>query len=419
VSGTLADGQPPGGALGASGYRRRIAHDASPGMGGPTRVVVGRGVIMNAPRAPCSRPDGGRQEEALVLMTASSRRYPVLAMAPVTAMIAIAALLGAAVAPLVPPDAPAAAQPDDSATDDEGGSSRLRKVLQAAGKGYADAKVKLDNSKKRQLAMNLELRELEARHAALSTEIGQVAAHAYRSGRLTDVSVLLESDSADSFWRRATTVDALARVDAKQLRRLAQSRDRVVSARTQIAAEIREQTKQLAVMKKRKQDAQQALVSAGGGRPSGGYVSANSPLAKAAPRNSDGSWPSESCKVDDPTTSGCITPRTLHAMNQAKAAGFTRHMYCHRSNGDGEHPKGRACDFSAAAGGFKDENATGGDRTYGNNVAAFFVKNANRLGVMYVIWYREIWMPGSGWSSYSGSGSPAATHTNHVHLSML
>jgi hypothetical protein len=47
------------------------------------------------------------------------------------------------------------------------------------------------------------------------------------------------------------------------------------------------------------------------------------------------------------------------------------------------------------------------------------VKNASRLGVMYVIWYRQIWMPGQGWRSYSGSGGPSATHTNHVHLSVL
>ena len=38
---------------------------------------------------------------------------------------------------------------------------------------------------------------------------------------------------------------------------------------------------------------------------------------------------------------------------------------------------------------------------------------------MYVIWYRQIWLPGSGWKAYSASGGPAAVHTNHVHLSVL
>ena len=69
--------------------------------------------------------------------------------------------------------------------------------------------------------------------------------------------------------------------------------------------------------------------------------------------------------------------------------------------------------------GFLNEAATGADKTYGNNLAAYFIKNADRLGVMYVIWYRQIWMPGTGWKAYSAQGGPAVVHTNHVHLSML
>ena len=56
---------------------------------------------------------------------------------------------------------------------------------------------------------------------------------------------------------------------------------------------------------------------------------------------------------------------------------------------------------------------------FGDRLAAYFVKNASELGVMYVIWYRQIWMPSTGWRAYSASGGPAAVHTNHVHLSML
>jgi hypothetical protein len=39
--------------------------------------------------------------------------------------------------------------------------------------------------------------------------------------------------------------------------------------------------------------------------------------------------------------------------------------------------------------------------------------------VMYVIWYRQIWLPNTGWRKYSATGDPAAVHTNHVHLSVL
>ena len=55
---------------------------------------------------------------------------------------------------------------------------------------------------------------------------------------------------------------------------------------------------------------------------------------------------------------------------------------------------------------------------YGTDLAAFLVFNAQRLGVLYVIWYRQIWLPSSGWRSYSGCCTSSRKHTNHVHLSV-
>jgi hypothetical protein len=148
-------------------------------------------------------------------------------------------------------------------------------------------------------------------------------------------------------------------------------------------------------------------------------VVARSPVARPAPRDSDGSWPPQACSRPDPTTSGCVSPRTLHALTEARRAGFGRFTSCYRSGGPYEHPKGRACDYSAQPRGFGG-HAQGVDRTYGNNLAAFFVRNADRLGVLYVIWYRQIWLPTTGWKSYGGAhGDPSSDHTNHVHLSLL
>jgi hypothetical protein len=105
-------------------------------------------------------------------------------------------------------------------------------------------------------------------------------------------------------------------------------------------------------------------------------------------------------------------------MNQAKKAGFTRFVACFRQQASGEHGKGRACDFAADKSGFGGD-ATGASRTYGNRLADYFIANASRLGVLYVIWFRRIWLPSSGWKSYSGAGGdPSSDHTNHVHLSM-
>jgi hypothetical protein len=128
--------------------------------------------------------------------------------------------------------------------------------------------------------------------------------------------------------------------------------------------------------------------------------------------------------VDDPTpANGCITPRTLHALNEAKRAGYTWYVSCYRPGDRYEHPKGRACDFAAYPGGFVNRSAGGENKAYGDRLAAFLVKNAKALGVMYVVWYCQIWQYGVGWHRYNSAGSncgdaPAPDHTNHVHLSV-
>ncbi|MEH0819942.1 MULTISPECIES: hypothetical protein [Micromonospora] len=327
------------------------------------------------------------------------------------ALAAVAVLLGSGVAA-----GPAAAVPSPNAPN-EGGSKQLRAALEAAAKGHIEAQNKLENSKRRQKALAAQLSDIEVRLVGLSAQAGEVAAQSYRMGRLTATSMLLASADPNDFLKRAAELDVMAQRDSKRLRELADAKAQAAEAKLAIDAEVREQAKQVAVQARKKKDAEVALAKVSSGAGSG--FNGTSSSAKPAPRNSDGSWPSESCSVDDPTpASGCITPRTLHMLQQAKAAGYKRYASCHRSGGGGEHPKGRACDFSAASGGFEDKTATGGDKAYGDSLAAWAKNNANRLGIMYVIWYRQIWMPNTGWRAYSGGGSPAADHTNHVHISM-
>ncbi|MFI6261000.1 coiled-coil domain-containing protein [Micromonospora sp. NPDC051006] len=334
--------------------------------------------------------------------TMPSRRR---ARGPLIALLAaVALLLGSGAVP-------AYAEPN------EGGTKKLQDALEATAKAHIEAKAKLDNSKRRQKQLVAEMGTLEARVTELTAQVGEVAAQSYRVGRLTPTSMLLNSASPEAFLERAANLDLMAQRDSRRLRSFTEARQQAEQAKLAMDAEVREQQKQLAVMAKKKKEAEAALAEVSSGT-SGGFSGGSSSSAKPAPRNSDGSWPSESCSVNDPTTSGCITPRTLNALQQTKAAGYKRYVSCYRSGGGGEHPKGRACDFAAATNGFEDRNATGGDKAYGDSLAAWHVRNANRLGVLYVIWYRQIWHPGTGWRSYSGSGSPAASHTNHVHLSM-
>ncbi len=135
-------------------------------------------------------------------------------------------------------------------------------------------------------------------------------------------------------------------------------------------------------------------------------------------RNPDGSWSPEACTISpDPTTGqGCLTPRTWHLVQVAEAAGYP-HPGCYRIDAHGEHPKGRACDFMQTSGG----EASGDQKTRGDQMATWAVANADNLGLMYVIWFRQIWTRQKGWHAYNnpfGGNDPSGWHTNHVHISV-
>jgi hypothetical protein len=315
---------------------------------------------------------------------------------------------------LVAVSAPLPAVADPAGSD--GGNAALQAQLAEAARGYNDAKGRLDAAQKRQADLSAQARATEAELADLTTQVTAVAVTAYKGGRMAGITMLLESGSAGDFLDRAVTLESQVRRDNRALVRLHAVQARYAQQRAAIDAEVNAQQVQLTVMATRKKQAEQALASAGGapaGGPSGGVATAT-----PAPRNPDGSWPKESCSVKDPTTSGCLTPRTLHALQEARAAGFTHYTACYRSASSGEHPLGRACDFAANPSGFVDAAASGADKAYGDRLAAWFIANADRLAVLYVIWYRQIWMPGTGWRTYHGDGTPAGDHMNHVHLSV-
>ena len=335
--------------------------------------------------------------------------------APLRRWLTLTLALVAAATMFVAPPGPAGAEPDDPpAADEDGGPPLLRDVLESTGRRYLEAKAALNKSKKRQLQLSLELQKAQAQLDELRPQIGRVAAESYRTGKLTAVAVLLDSDSPNSFLQRAVALNEMNLVNDQKLHGLNAAVAKVASAKKALDLEVKEEQRHLTVMNKQKRDAEKALALVGGRSLTGGFVSAKSPVAKAAPRTSDGGWPRESCSIDDPTTGGCITPRTHHMYKEARKAGFKRFVGCFRPGDQFEHPKGRACDFSLQSRGFA--VAHNNDmRLYGNNLAAFLVRNADRLGILYVIWYEQIWFPATGWGAYSG-GSP---HTDHVHVSML
>jgi peptidoglycan DL-endopeptidase CwlO len=311
--------------------------------------------------------------------------------------------------------APATADP--GADPDGSGNATLKEQLETAARAYNDAKGRLDASKARQADLQQRLGAAEQRLGDLEREVGPIAAAAYRGNRINMSSVFLDGGgSPAALLHDAATVQYLAERDDREIHELVRARKDYTDRKTAVDNEVKLQEQQLAEMEKRKNDAEKALGNPKPGTPVGTSGRAS---ATPAPRNADGSWPPESCSQDDPTTTGCLTPRTLHALQQARAAGFNHYTACYRPGGSGEHPKGRACDFSANATGFQNVRATGADKAYGDQLASWFIANSDRLAVLYVIWYKQIWFPGLGWRAYtSGDGTPAGDHYNHVHLSV-
>ncbi|GLI02149.1 coiled-coil domain-containing protein [Phytohabitans aurantiacus] len=308
----------------------------------------------------------------------------------------------------------AQAQPGDPSGVQEEAPPLLSEVLATTGKRYAQAKTKLDTSRRKQLQLSVEVTRAEHEIAELAPQVAEVAAASYRMGKIGPISALLESSDPNGFLERATALSELNMVNDQKLHKLTAARQRAVDAKQALDGEVAEEQRQLTIIAKQKKEAENSLSLVGGKSLTNGMVSATSAVAAPAPRASDGSWPDEGCSVDDPTTGGCITPRTYHAYKEVKKAGFNRFVGCYRPGGPFEHPKGRACDWSLQSSGFSNAH-TRDQRLYGNNLTAFLVRNAERLGIMYVIWYAQIWMPTTGWSSYSG----ASAHKDHVHMSLL
>jgi hypothetical protein len=310
----------------------------------------------------------------------------------------------------------ALAWPGVAAADPEGGTASLRSELDEAVRGFLDARNALEASKARQAKLTADLTKAEADFAAGQEKLGKIAASAYRSsGFHSSLTGAIVGGGPRDFLNRVTMLNGLSAHEHAVVTELVTARDAVNSSKAALEAEIAAQTEQLVAMNARKQQAERALYAYGGGEATGGFNENSGAVAEAAPRNADGGWPTEGCSVYEQVTGGCITPRTAHARDQAIAAGFTGYVTCWRSYNDGgEHPKGRACDFAVGTGG----DAQGADRVYGNSLAAFLINNGDRLGVLYVIWFRQVWTPALGWRAFNGCCDSSSMHTNHVHLSV-
>ncbi|MFG2090698.1 MULTISPECIES: hypothetical protein [unclassified Spirillospora] len=120
-----------------------------------------------------------------------------------------------------------------------------------------------------------------------------------------------------------------------------------------------------------------------------------------------------------PITGNRMTPRMRAVVLEiARLFGPFPVIGCHRSTADAQdHGDGRACDFMESTGG---RMPSAGALRHGDQVAAYAVGNARRLGISYVIWKQHIWnVRGGGWRPMEDRGSLTQNHYDHIHISVL
>ncbi|MFC4053258.1 hypothetical protein ACFOY4_26530 [Actinomadura syzygii] len=158
--------------------------------------------------------------------------------------------------------------------------------------------------------------------------------------------------------------------------------------------------------------------------PRGTRVAALAP-ARTSPKTAKCAGPELTGRPDgvaggrSPITGNMMTPTMRTALLEiAGMFGPFPTIGCHRSTGDPQdHGDGRACDFMESTGGRAPTEAA---RRHGDQVAAYAVANARRLGISYVIWRQRIWnVRGGGWRPMEDRGSITQNHYDHVHVSVL
>ncbi|MQA85627.1 MAG: hypothetical protein GEV03_13610 [Streptosporangiales bacterium] len=306
----------------------------------------------------------------------------------VAAALAAAGLLvvpAAEAAPLAPParSAPAAPQlPADPQVD----LAELEKRATRLSKQYHGELVKLNEAKNAAKKAASRQKKLDKQLEKARKKVAELAASQYMSPGPDPALTPLLSDDPDSVLDQAVTAQHLAQSTNERVTELSALMEQQEKARRLAREQLDEVRKEVDKLEKRQNKVQGLIAQFGYQVPMGDEN---------------------------------ITPR----MEQVRA--LVAEMYgapygigCYRPGGSGEHPLGRACDFMLSSGGAM---PSGYQQERGWDIANWAKDNADRLGIMYIIYRQQIWdiRSGGGWEAMEDRGSVTANHYDHVHVSVF
>ncbi|WP_084961215.1 coiled-coil domain-containing protein [Thermoactinospora rubra] len=314
-------------------------------------------------------------------------------MAAKSALLVAAALTAAALT-LGPSPALAAPKPSESELRAE--LKQLNEKVDKLIERYNAKRVELAKAQEEEKAAEERLAAADAQLADAESLVRKIA-QAYYQGDPAIAGILPPSSADGAAVIAQVTEEQQAVVQSVQAMR--DARQRAADAAAALTVKIKQDAAEVADQREEAEDL---------------IADIRKKLEQLVPygtgRRSDGTWAPEL-----PSGPDHITPRTRLMRDQIKKTFDLKYTVgCYRVDDSGEHPLGRACDFMMSQGGSMPSAA---DSALGDQIAAWALKNMDRLGVKYVIWKQRINM-GSGWRAMEDRGSITANHWDHVHISM-
>ncbi|MFB9708718.1 coiled-coil domain-containing protein [Streptosporangium sandarakinum] len=273
---------------------------------------------------------------------------------------------------------------------------------------YYDSRVELQKVQKTEKAARDRLSRAQGDLDRAAREIRLLAAARYRSSGTEGVSAMMGSGDPAAMLNRLTLVEQIVAEQDAKLRVFVQVRDDHRRARDEAKTRGAELKASMAKLDDEKDRAEKLIEK----------IKDRIDLLYPTPgvRRADGTWVPQL-----PSGPDNITPRMrLTRQLVAQRFGPRFGIGCFRVDGGiaggGEHPLGRACDFMLSGGGAMPSAAETGR---GDEIAAWAIKNARRLGIMYIIYRQRIWQTRTGsWRAMSNRGGVTANHFDHVHISV-
>ncbi|MET9341092.1 hypothetical protein [Nonomuraea sp. NPDC003804] len=303
--------------------------------------------------------------------------------------------------PLALPPAEAWAKPRPSVKQLKKELAELQKKSDKLITEYYSSRVELQKVEKVEKTARERLKVAQADFDRESAQLRLMATEQYMSGGLGIVPALLGQVDLDGM----AVLTAIGEEQGARLEGFTRVRDEHRQAKIDAerrADELGARIKELEVQKK---DAEKVIAK----------IKDRIDLLYPTPgvRRPDGSWVPQL-----PSGPDNITPRMrLVKKLIAERFGVPYGIGCYRTIQDGgEHPLGRACDFMLSRGGAM---PSAQEAQRGHEISAWVVKNAERLGIMYVIYRQRIWhVRTKTWRTMSNRGGTTANHYDHPHISV-